>query len=128
MDSCGDNIGCKALIVARRRLRSVWTLPLGGMLVVFCGLRGADMSYNRLPEVTDDFPVARAMERREVLEISENDRGVHMNLRVGRHDRCGRRLCLCILCMVWPMAGSGDIVRFSVVRSDRPSNDKVAKE
>lgn len=110
-----------ALIVARRRL-PVWTLPLGGMLL-FCGLGGADMSCNRLPDVNDDF-LSRGQWSGEVLEISENDRGIHMVVRSDDTTGVVADMLVHTLHGVADGVVPGDIVSFHGTL-DMPSNDKV---
>lgn len=71
-------IGGIVLICVSRRLPE-WSSCVG-VALLFCGAGGVDMIYDRLPDV-EQAVIKREEWQGEVIDVSENDRGIHLVIR-----------------------------------------------
>lgn len=107
------------LIVIGRRY-SEWVRPVA-MVSIFIGIGSADMILNRLPEASR-LPSDRLWWSGEVLEVSENDRGLHLTVRLDSLDEVEMDVLVHTLHGTVNDVVPGDMVRFQS-SLEAPRND-----
>lgn len=108
-----------ALIVASRRLPE-WSRSFA-MILIFAGIGCVDMICNRLPEASK-LSESREWWSAEVLDVMENDRGVHLTLRLDSLDGIEADVLVHTLHGAVDGAVPGDMVRFRC-SFEAPRND-----